>query len=156
MIAERKDKKNGYVNGNYKIEIDWFRGTISTAPVSSSRLFKNLGERLSETANVLVYIDREELAEGGLTKTLAYNLERDPYFQVRLTTNPDASLAENADVVIDGFNYSSPEFLRELEEYDKMRLDVPKQTGDVISYVQNLKSDLQREYRARSLERAVA
>lgn len=149
MIAEIKK------DGNYKIEIDWFRGTIRPVSVYSSRLFKKLGDRLLDVANVLVYIDREELAEGGLTKTLAYNLEHDPYFQVRLTTHPDASLAGDADIVINGFKYPSAEFLRELEKYNKMRLDVPEHLRGIDSYVQNLKADLQEGYKVDSLEEAV-
>jgi len=107
--------------GNYKVSNCQSSGTISVVPENSKGLFDRLYDRdLERVARVLVYVDAESLNKPeDSTMYLAHNLAMDPYFQVRLATNPDAELAEYADVVLSRFDPPVNQgFLDDLEKYD--------------------------------------
>jgi glutathione synthase len=84
-----------------------------------------------EKSNVIVYLDNNALdLEGDSSKYLASALAQDPFFQVTLSTEPDANLAEYANVVIPRFNPPlNEEFTNDLEKYDdgsKLFINCPK------------------------------
>jgi len=49
---------------------------------------------------------------------LALNLAKNIDFNVVISTNYDASVSEDADVIINGFDSRSRDFIKELERYD--------------------------------------
>lgn len=150
LQTKERTERGDRISGNYKIETDWYKGTISLVPTNYPYLFKSLYDRdLSRKANVLVYIDKKALSSlDDSTRYLAYTLDKDPYFQVRVTTNPDASLVEYSDVVLVRFDPPiNEDFLQELEKYDnedKLFINPPR----AQRYFSNKKylEDIAREY----------
>ena len=118
-------------------------------PTTSPYLFRNLLRNLDSRANVLLYIDPERFeAERDSSMHLARGLAKDPYFNVGITTSPDAELARYADIVIPRFDPPiKPGFLEELEFYDDAtRLFInPPQTQRYFSNKKYLE-DIAREH----------
>jgi len=155
MMIQKINTGNGNsVRGTYAVG-NWNYASGSIVRVSPSLIFGSSSERdLKRKANALFYMS-EERKESPKTfeRYLAYALARDPYFRVGLSTEPNAELAEHADVVFDRFDAPKNGFASRLSEYNNgSRLfvsasDVQRHSNEqnpLASLVQRIKQELDR------------
>ena len=122
--------KKDYFGGIYNINS--FRGVTSFVPATTELIFPSFYSRNPmKKSNVLIYIDENAIdSERDSTRYLALEMQKDPYFDIVLSTKPDASLAENADVVITRFDPPIKEsFLKQLKRYnngERLFVNTPK------------------------------
>lgn len=107
---------NKMKNGNYILS-RWnsWNYDVAFIPENADRLF----DLNRDKCNVLVYLDKYKLEDRkNLGMYLALNLAKNIDFNVVISTNYDASVSEDADVIINGFDSRSRDFIKELERYD--------------------------------------
>jgi len=101
---------------NYQIYLDRGRKVINTRRTPS--VFGNKEEML----NVLIYGDEYHLdADGSNVRRLAFALAENPYLKVRMVTEPKSEYAQDADVVVVGFDDVNPAFYKDIEEYNNSK-----------------------------------
>jgi len=98
-------------NGNYEVQI-WYNGGVAFFKRDSNELFENSDKQF----NILVYIDEDRFENSeDFDMGLAVNLAR--RFNVVISTDYNAELAEKADVIINKFTKRNQRFLDDLSKY---------------------------------------
>lgn len=94
----------------------WDNETFAIVPERVD-VFGNIYERDSEKTKVLIFIDEEKINKPReFAIFLGYALETYPSFKVFLSTQLDAELIQNADIIIE--DIGSKGFINDLENYD--------------------------------------
>ena len=133
------------MNGNYILS-RWNSWSYDVAfiPENADRLF----DVNRDKSNVLIFIDKYSINDlKNIGMFLALNLARDLEFNVAISTNFDAEVAKDADVIVNLFGSENEKFDRDLSEYDgrlfvKEDLDEINSIKDFRDFIGKLKSGL--------------
>ena len=124
------------MNGNYLLSrYNSWNYDIALIPEESDRLF----DVNRDKSNVLIFIDKYSINNlKNIGMFLALNMARDPEFNVAISTNFDAKIAKDAEIIINLFDNDG--FVKDLEKYDNgLKLFIKRNEINEIDSIKDFK-----------------